>query len=475
MNANHSSRQAYETTAPATYLLALVLSFSTTGALIMLSMLDGISKTTFALIFLLPVGMSATFWGLGPGITAAFGSFFAFNYYFIEPRHTLIVHSNEDLVILVAFLFVAIVISELAARIKRNLQAAQTHEREALQMYELSITLANLSDREKIISTLIDRVIDTLQADRVEISIETTPEPYFRARGMIFTRKPDLLTPLQSSNRLMGELRIWRETGRITEREKRLVSAFTSQGVLAIEREKLSDDARKTRVLEESDQLKSSLLSSVSHELRSPLAAIKASVSSLRSGTVEWESEARSELLAMVEEEIDHLNVLVGNLLDMSRIESGSLKPEKKPNLLSEIVGAAVRRVRQQAQNHHITVDVSDELPLARVDFIQMEQVFINLLSNSIKYSPPGSIISITVHAKDTKNFQASIINQSMPVPETDLGRIFDKFYRINPSEKVTGSGLGLSICKGIIEAHGGKIWAENVPNGVAFKFVIPI
>jgi len=279
--------------------------------------------------------------------------------------------------------------------------------------------------------------------------------------------------PLQPARGLIGEIRVWCG-GPIHENEQRLLKIFASQGALALERLRLADAARNARVIEESDRLKSSLLSSVSHELRSPLAAIKASVSSLRSGEVEWESDARVELLTTVEEEIDHLNALVGNLLDMSRIEAGALIPQKKPNMLGEIINAVRGRMRTQLQTYTLEVDASDDLPLVNVDFVQMEQVFSNLLTNSMKYSPPHSTIKITANKKDSHLLQVRLTNQSMPVPETDLEKIFDKFYRINPSERVTGSGLGLSICKGIIEAHGGTIWAENLANELAFNFTLP-
>jgi two-component system sensor histidine kinase KdpD len=280
--------------------------------------------------------------------------------------------------------------------------------------------------------------------------------------------------PLQTARGLIGEIRLWSNEP-FQGTEERLLKIFASQSVLALERIRLGESARKAKILEESDRMKSSLLSSVSHELRSPLAAIKASVSSLRSGEVDWESEARTELLTTVEEEIDHLNVLVGNLLDMSRIEAGALKPQQKPDMLAEIVGAVTGRMRPQTQNHKISVDIPDDLPLVNVDYLQMQQVFTNLLTNSLKYSPPGSTIRITATPKDEQFLLVTLSNQSIPVPETDLERIFDKFYRINPSERVTGTGLGLSICKGIIEAHGGTIWAENLADGLAFNFTLPI
>ncbi len=467
-------RQIANLPPPAASLFALALSAATTGALIGLSRLQGINKTTIALTLMLPVGISATVWGLAAGIVAATASFLAFNYFFILPLHTLVVHDSQDLVILAAFLFVAVTISELAARVKRNLEAAQAHEREAVQLYELSTTLAGLSDENAIATALLERVIDTFQADRVEIVIEAPPQPATLARGMAFKRKPDLLTPLQTARGLLGEIRIWREAAQIQPGEERLLEAFASQCVLAIERARLSEQARRAKVLAESDRFKSSLLSSVSHELRTPLATVKAAVSSLKTGDVEWDSEARTDLLAAVEEEVDHLNILVGNLLDISRIESGSLQPDKKPNSLRDIALAALGRLKEQAKNHTVILEIQEEFPLVNVDFVQMQQVFTNLLTNSLKYAPPGSEIRISSR-QAAQSAMVTLTNHGPNLPPDQLERIFDKFYRTDASSRVTGTGLGLSICKGILEAHAGRIWAENLPDGMAFHFRIPL
>jgi two-component system sensor histidine kinase KdpD len=461
------------------YLLTLGFSFFTCAALFLLNSFQPINKTTIALIFLLPVGLSATLWGLLPGILAAVTSFLTFNYFFIQPVGSLAVHDSEDLVILAAFLGVTIVISQLVGRIKRNLAAATDREYEALRLYEFSALLAGSQNEQTTARVLLEKVDQTLRPERIEVLIETTPQPILLSKDVLLPENAPamrpVVEPLQSARGLIGEIRLWRIRKTVSETEQRLLKIFANQAVVAIERLRLADAARKARVIEESDRLKSSLLSSVSHELRSPLAAIKASVSSLRSGDVEWESEARTELLTTVEEEIDHLNILVGNLLDMSRIEAGALMPQKKPNMLSEIISAVRERMRKQLQTHTLEVDAPDSLPLVNVDFVQMQQVFTNLLTNSMKYSPPGSTIKLTVSKKDAQNLQVRLTNKSRPVPETDLERIFDKFYRINPSDKVTGSGLGLSICKGIIEAHGSTIWAENLSDGLAFNFTLPL
>jgi len=221
--------------------------------------------------------------------------------------------------------------------------------------------------------------------------------------------------------------------------------------------------------------LKSAILSSVSHELRTPLSTIKAAISSLRSGEVGWDSGARADLIAAIDEESDHLNFLVGNLLDMSRLESGALQPQLGWNILSEIVGSVLQRMRRLTEQHRIEVDLPEDLPMAPVDYVQMEQVFSNLLSNSLKYAPAGTLIRIEARILPDASLFVQVSNQGPPVPEEHLDRIFDKFYRITAAERVSGIGLGLSICKGIVEAHGGRIWAENLEAGFAFKFTLPL
>jgi two-component system sensor histidine kinase KdpD len=189
---------------------------------------------------------------------------------------------------------------------------------------------------------------------------------------------------------------------------------------------------------------------------------------------VSWGSPASAELILAIDNEADHLNMLVGNLLDMSRIEAGVLKPKREWNILSEIVGSVLARMKHLAEEHRISVDVSENLPFLPVDYVQMEQVFTNLLSNSLKYAPVDTVIRIYAQVK-AENIHVQVSNQGPSVPSEDLARIFDKFYRITAADRVTGTGLGLSICKGIIEAHGGQIWAENVSEGLAFNFILPL
>jgi two-component system sensor histidine kinase KdpD len=312
-------------------------------------------------------------------------------------------------------------------------------------------------------------------AEHVKMDIKgSAPFELSLPEGEPPARAVDLIVPIQGAREEIGEILLWRAGGSLSSAEKRLLQTFASQASLAIERTWLARAEARARVLEESDKLKTAILSSVSHELRTPLSTIKAAASSLRGNEVSWDSAARPELIAAIDDEADNLNLLVGNLLDMSRIESGALKPQLEWNMLSEIVGSVLARMKRLIVDHRMQIEVPDNLPLVPVDYVQMEQVFTNLISNSLKYAPAKSLIKIHAHSVgDWMHVQVS--NQGPHVPREHLERIFDKFYRVTEAERITGTGLGLSICKGIVEAHGGRIWAENVPGGLSFNFTLPL
>jgi two-component system, OmpR family, sensor histidine kinase KdpD len=431
-----------------------------------------------ALLFLVPVLVSTVLWGLIPGVLASFLAFLSFNYYFILPYHTLQIHKTQDLITLIIFLVVSVVISQLIGQAREGMRMARGREWEATRMYELISALAGLQDNEAIAKVLAQHTFDTFQSLYVEVSVEeyldstaVTVQVPDGARPMGTTM---LRFPLMTARGLEGEMALQTRETILTLEEKRLLLAYTSQGALAFERVRLASSVNRTRVLEESDRMKSSLLSSVSHELRSPLAAIKASVSSLRSGTVDWDNPARAELLETIEEETDSLNFLVGNLLDMSRIESGALKPYQRWNSIGEISASAARKMHKQLQNHILEMNLPETLPLVPTDYLLIEQVFVNLLSNSAKYAPEQTVISISA-VQEGDCLHVRVANQGPAVAVEHLERIFEKFHRVTEADRVTGTGLGLSICKGIVEAHGGKIWAANEPKQFAFHFCLPL
>lgn len=435
-------------------------------------------------LFLLPVGVSAALWGLGPSVLSAVLSFLLYNFLFIKPYYSLMVHNSRDLFSLFVFLVVAAVISQLIGQMRKKSDLATRRELEAMRLYELSNTLAGYHDAKSVLKKLADLVQETLQARRVEVILDargdSQPIKYVAEHLLPETddaadfslENPDSLIPLQTALSVIGEMRVWLPPDSAGLDHQRFLETCSAQATLTLERIRLSDLDTRSRILEESDRLKTALLSSVSHELRTPLSTIKASVSSLREEEFAWDSEARKDLLAAMEEETDQLNQLVGNLLSMSRIEAGALQPERKWNELREIVERVLSKMK--LQTHLVNINVSADLPLVEVDFVLMEQVFSNLISNSVKFSPENSTISISAIQSDER-LHVRVTNQGPPVPEEHLERIFDKFHRITLTEKVTGTGLGLSICKGIVEAHGGKIWAENSSEGFSFVFTIPL
>jgi len=455
------------------YLRSFVLIAFITA--IFFALRDVLDKTLIALIYLIPLGFITAFWGLGPGITSAVLTFVTFNYFFIQPYHTFAVHNPTDVVILIVFLIVAVVVSQLIGRAQAGQAMATAREREATQLYELSVALAGLHDDHAIAEILAKHIQAISQGEAVELNIMgAQPFVFHLPESDPPTRTPELIVPIQAVRGVLGEIRLWRTAPAISSGARRLLQTFASQGALALERALLAQAESRARVLEESDKLKSAILSSVSHELRTPLSTIKAAASSLRGKEVGWDSPARTELIAAIDDEADHLNILVGNLLDMSRIESGALKPKREWNILSEIVGSVLARMKHLAEEHRIEVEIPENLPLVSVDYVQMEQVFTNLLSNSLKYAPANTTICIRAHVEE-ETIHVQVSNQGPQVPPEHLERIFDKFYRTTAADRVTGTGLGLSICKGIIEAHEGRIWADNLTNGLAFNFTLPL
>lgn len=451
----------------------------TSGVTLLLRPLrDTLGAQVIALLYLLPVILATFLWGLTPGILAGLASFLLFNYFFLSPFHTLAVHHTQDLITLFVFLFVAVVFSQLIGQAQAGIQLAKNREWEATQMYALISALAGLRDITSIGKTLARQALETFKCSRVELSVESpaipSPMLVIEPPDSPANGKPTITCSMKTARTSEGEMRLWLDRPRLTDEETRLLNTFASQGALSIERIYLSQSATRASILEETDKAKSSLLSSVSHELRSPLAVIKASISSLASGMVNWDSEDRQELLTTIEEETDKLNFLVGNLLDMTRIEAGALKPRRQWNSLAEIANGAITRQRKSLQEYHVEVNLPVDLPLVSVDYVLIDQVFTNLLSNSSKFAPPHTRITISA-CREQDFVHVRVSNQGPSVPEKDLERIFDKFNQVTVSDRVTGTGLGLSICKGIIEAHEGKIWAENDPCCFIFHFTLPV
>ena len=431
-----------------------------------------------ALLFLLPILVCTVLWGLTAGILAALLSFLAFNYFFIPPYFTLGVHKTQDLITLIVFLIIAIVVSQLIGRAREGMKLAKEREWDATRMYELSSALSAVVEPSDVLKELVGFLYSTfdLSCAQAILNDPDTNENYQEIvpPGTPPSGKPDIVKELLSRGFLQVTIRIWEGNDTLRQIELSLVDTICLQVAHVLEKILFEQQETRLEVLEQSNQLKSALLNSVSHDLRTPLTAIKASASSLHSGAVNWNSPEGAELLATIEEETDHLNLLVGNLLDMSRIESGALKLNLQLNSIAEIANASVAKVKSQLTRHQVLLDFPGDLPLVNTDFILMGQVFINLLSNSAKYSPMGSVIRINASVEGG-NLITRVCNKSPRLPEDQLGRIFEKFHRITDADKTSGTGLGLSICKGIVEAHGGSILAGNLADGFMFFFSLPL
>ena len=301
------------------------------------------------------------------------------------------------------------------------------------------------------------------------------------------------MVPLKLGQRVVGVLRlsleddprlfnVERSLG--VDRERSLPRtaffwAFVDQAASVIERERLRRETLKVEVLRRTDALRAALLSSVSHDLRTPLSSIKAAASSLLQEDVQWDDEARHSFALAIVREADRLNRLVANLLDMSRIEGDALKPEKEWYPIDELIHDVVDRMQPVLQGHVVHTDLPADLPPVKLDYLQIDQVLTNLLENAARYTPAGSPIDIGVRL-DGEYMLISVADRGPGIPAADMERVFDKFYRVMETQtkatRTTGSGLGLAVCKGLVEAHGGRIWVENRQGGGAiFQFTLPL
>lgn len=296
--------------------------------------------------------------------------------------------------------------------------------------------------------------------------------------------------PLKTGQKIVGVLCVLLEEDlRLFAREKRLSSeaksadprsaffwAFLDQATSMIEHARLRRESLQMEVLQRTDALRAALLSSVSHDLRTPLTSIKAAASSLLQDDVQWDEEARRSFTLAIEREAERLNRLVENLLDISRIESGALHPEKEWYPIEELLHDVLSRMQRRLEGRQVVIEVPDDLPPVELDYLMIDQVVTNLLENAMRYTPACSPIEIAVSAAE-KEMVVALADRGPGIPPRDQERIFDKFYRVLGHMRETGgTGVGLAVCRGLIEAHGGRIWATNRPDGGAlFRFTLPL
>lgn len=398
---------------------------------------------------------------------------------------------------------VSTMISGLAARIRYQVQTVQKQERQTAALYEMSRSLTATYSLEELlkvavqqISRLFDsRVTILLPDDQGILSFrEGDPFPEQDERELLAARWvyqrggvagastglleeiKGLYLPLRTSEKIIGVIRLETEQPqRILDPESlRFLEALGSQVALAIERENLARQAQTAQVQMASERMRNVLLSSVSHDLRTPLTVIAGSASTLLEGEADLDAPTKRELTQAIYDEARRLDRLVLNLLEMSRLQSGEAVLQREWHVLEEVLGTALAQLDLLLKDHPLIIKLPPDLPLIRMDGLLLERVLVNLLENSIKYSPAGSLIEVTSRVKD-QELLVEIADRGPGLPPGEEARIFEKFHRGAPGQ-VRGTGLGLTICRTIIQSHGGRIWAANRPEGGAvFSFTLPL
>jgi two-component system sensor histidine kinase KdpD len=437
--------------------------------------------------------VSAVAWGLLPSLFASVLSVLAYNFFFLEPRYTLTVEDPANVVALFFFLTAAIIVSNLTAATRRQVVTARLRAKTTAELYAFSRKVAGIGALDDLLWATAYQVSSMLtvrtvllmplrEGEGLEIVSGYPPEDQLDAAEMAAARwtwehnRPAgrgadtlpgakrLFLPLRTGSGSVGVIGIDRDTGGplLTPDERRLLDALCDQAAVAIERISLAKGLGEARVLAETERLRAALLTSISHDLRTPLASILGTVTSLRSFPERYGAGERDELLTTLQDEAERLNRFVSNLLDMTRIESGAIELKFELIDVAEIVGAALQRAGNVLAGHRVELAIEPELPMLRLDAVLFEQVLFNLLDNAAKYSPAGSRIDIRA-SRDGELVEIEVVDEGPGIPPSDFERIFDKFYRVHAQDRRrAGTGLGLAICRGFVEALGGWIVARN-------------
>jgi two-component system sensor histidine kinase KdpD len=462
--------------------------------------------SNIALVFLTAVLVSAIMNGLWPALCVAIASVFLLNFFFIPPLYTLTIADPENAVALFFFLVVAVIASNLTARVRAQAITARRRAKTTEDLYLFSRKLAGVVSMDDLLwatafqvaSMLRVRVVLLLpEGGTVAVRAGYPPEDVLeeadlaaakwawerdRTAGRGSDTLPGakwLFIPMRTARGAVGVVGIDsdRPGPLLSPEERRLLDALVDQAALAIERVALVEDLDRARLAVESDRLRSALLTSISHDLRTPLASILGAAGSLRSYPHLLDEAAQKELVATIQDEGERLNRFISNLLDMTRLEFGGLAANASLVDLGEITGSAIERASKILGRHRIEVELAADLPMLRLDPVLFEQVLFNLLDNAAKYSPDGSTIRLQSW-RSGESVVLQVLDEGPGIPEEDLEKVFDKFYRVRKLDtQRAGTGLGLAICRGFVEALNGTIVAANRPgrSGAVFAITLPI
>ncbi|KQQ34307.1 histidine kinase [Rhizobium sp. Leaf306] len=478
-----------------------------TAAVAIGTLLDrALDVQNLALVFLMGVLASAIRGGLGPGLYASFIGALAFNFFFLEPRYTFTIRDPESVVALLSFLGTAVVASNLAASVQRQAIAARQRARTTEDLYLFSKKLAGTGTLDDVLwatafqiaSMLKVRVVILLpENDTLAVRAGYPPDDtlvdadiaaakwtweHNRPAGRAADTLPGakrLYLPLRTGRGAIGVVGLDndRQGPLLTPDQQRLFDALADQAALAIERIQLVADVDKAKLAAETDKLRTALLTSLSHDLKTPLSAVLGSASTLKDFGANLTDHSRDELLTTVIEESERLNRFIVNLLDMTRIGSGAMEPNFALHYVGDIVGTALKRAQKITADHKLKVAIPSEMPMIRSDPVLLEQALFNLIDNAAKYAPEGTTIEV-LGWSDAKYVTLAVLDEGPGIPDADLERVFDTFYRVRKIDHVkAGTGLGLSISRGFIEAMGGRLTAGNrqAGEGAIFTIRMPI
>jgi len=459
-----------------------------------------------AIVFLLAVLTAAVTCGLWPALYACIVSALAFNFFFLEPRYTLTIRDPESIVALVVFFVVAVIASNLTARVQRQAVAAQQRARTTEDLYLFSRKLAGTGTLDDVLWATVFQIalmlklrVVLLLPENGSIAVKAGYPPddtladydiaaarwaweHNRPAGRGADTLPGakrLYLPLRTGRAAVGVVGLDddKQGPLLTPEQRRLFDALADQAAVAIERIQLVADVDRAKLAVETDRLRTALLTSISHDLKTPLSAIMGAAGTLRDYSATLAEADRTDLLTTVLDESERLNRFIANLLDMTKIESGAMEPNYALHYVGDIVGSALRRAAKITADHETEIDLEPDLPMLKLDPVLFEQVLFNLLDNAAKYAPIGSTIRIQGWT-DAGSVILQVVDEGPGIPPDDLKRIFDTFYRVRKVDHVrAGTGLGLSISKGFIEAMGGTITAANRTDrsGAVFTIRMPV
>lgn len=444
------------------YALAAVMVGAVTVGLWLLR--DELTIANASVLYMLVTLIAAVLLGTGPAVLTAALSFFSFNYFLVEPYYTLIVEDTRELLDLVVFLAAALIASRLAAYARQQAEAAGLNAQQQDILYRLTSALNPMTEARTIREELRRVTTDELGAAEVSF-LPVRPPASADASGSI------LFILLQAGDAIYGTLRA-AFAHSPSPSTYRLLLACAGQAALALQRVDLTEQAQRSRALAEADRLKTALLRAVSHDLRTPITIIKTSAANLDDLHDRLSAAEQRDLSQTIQTQADALDRLVGNLLDMSRLEAGALVLNEDWNSLEEIAGDAAARAYHTLRAERIVLEFPDDLPLARCDYGLLLQALNNLVDNALRHEPPGWRVIIRGRALSDA-LRLEIVNHGPTISREEKTRIMEPFYQSR--DGVSGSaGLGLAIARGIVEAHKGKVHVEDTPGGGA-TFVITL